>query len=98
MRGYAMKKYKSPPDPKTPLTDDEFDAMPHYLGIEGLPDEAREAVEKTIAKNKIGRPPVEHPKEKVTIRLDRDLLDVLRESGKGWQTRLNDIVRQGLNA
>ena len=32
-------------------------------------------------------------KETVTIRLDADVLDWLRQSGKGYQTRVNRILR-----
>lgn len=35
-------------------------------------------------------------KETVTIRLDADVLQTLRKSGKGWQTHLNDFIRQGV--
>ena len=30
----------------------------------------------------------------VKIRLDADLLTALRESGAGWQTRINEILRR----
>ena len=32
-------------------------------------------------------------KERVTIRLDLDVLELYREGGAGWQTRLNDDLR-----
>lgn len=32
-------------------------------------------------------------KETVTLRLDRDLLDWFREQGKGYQTRINAVLR-----
>ncbi len=32
-------------------------------------------------------------KMQVTVRLDRDLVDKLKEGGSGWQTRLNDALR-----
>ena len=32
----------------------------------------------------------------VTIRLDADLLDALRATGPGWQTRANDMLRKGM--
>ncbi|SPJ25099.1 BrnA antitoxin family protein [Palleronia abyssalis] len=32
-------------------------------------------------------------KEKITLRLDRDVLDYFRETGQGWQTRLNAVLR-----
>jgi len=36
----------------------------------------------------------EQPKEKVNLRLDPELLDALKASGKGWQTRVNAILRK----
>ncbi|OAN59232.1 hypothetical protein A6A05_19465 [Magnetospirillum moscoviense] len=41
-----------------------------------------------------GRPPKEAPKKPVSIRLDPDLLEYFRASGPGWQTRVNDLLRQ----
>ena len=45
---------------------------------------------------KRGRPPSERPKVSTTIRLDPDVIDALKEGGKGWQTRANDLLRKGL--
>lgn len=33
-------------------------------------------------------------KEAVKIRLDPDVLAALRATGKGWQTRINDVLRE----
>ena len=35
-------------------------------------------------------------KTQTTIRLDTDLVDHFRADGKGWQTRLNDTLRQAV--
>jgi uncharacterized protein (DUF4415 family) len=35
-------------------------------------------------------------KERVTLRLSCDVLGPFRESGKGWQTRMNDALREWL--
>ncbi len=35
-------------------------------------------------------------KEKVTMRLDADIVAHFRQSGKGWQTRLNDTLRKAV--
>jgi len=43
-----------------------------------------------------GRPRKAQPKEQVSIRLDADVLAALRATGKGWQTRVNAILRQWL--
>jgi uncharacterized protein (DUF4415 family) len=42
---------------------------------------------------KPGRPKLANPKRQVTLRLDGDLLDRLREGGPGWQSRINEILR-----
>ena len=35
-------------------------------------------------------------KERITIRLDADIAAHFRATGPGWQTRLNDILRQAI--
>jgi len=37
-----------------------------------------------------------NPKVSTTIRFDQDILDALKASGPGWQTRVNDAVREWL--
>jgi uncharacterized protein (DUF4415 family) len=41
-----------------------------------------------------GRPRTEAPKVFTAIRLDADLLDAFKSTGKGWQTRVNAALRQ----
>lgn len=43
-----------------------------------------------------GRPakPAEERKEKVTLRLSADVLAYFRESGPGWQTRIDETLRK----
>lgn len=43
-----------------------------------------------------GRPRSEAPKERINIRLDPDVLERLRASGPGWQTRVNTMLRTAL--
>jgi len=44
-----------------------------------------------------GRPPYERPvKQMVSLRMDIDVLEGLRATGKGWQTRINTIMREWL--
>ncbi|MGA2953478.1 MAG: BrnA antitoxin family protein [Caulobacteraceae bacterium] len=45
-----------------------------------------------------GRPKLDQPKLQVTLRLDRDLVDHFRSGGPGWQTRLNERLRQAVKA
>jgi uncharacterized protein (DUF4415 family) len=44
-------------------------------------------------RNKGGRPRAENPKQAVKLRIDADVLARFRESGPGWQTRINGILR-----
>ncbi|MGP1682639.1 MAG: BrnA antitoxin family protein [Giesbergeria sp.] len=43
-----------------------------------------------------GRPRAAVTKEPVKLRLDADVLAALRDSGDGWQTRINDALRASL--
>lgn len=43
-----------------------------------------------------GRPKTEAAKQQVSVRLDPDVIAKLRETGPGWQSRLNDLLRAGL--
>ena len=52
-----------------------------------------------IASRKHGRPAgsvAAQTKEPVKLRLDADVVAALRESGDGWQTRVNDMLRASL--
>ncbi|WP_293498045.1 BrnA antitoxin family protein [Phenylobacterium sp.] len=52
------------------------------------------AAQGTLTKR--GRPKLENPKRQVTLRLDSDLIDRLRESGPGWQSRINEILKKAV--
>lgn len=45
-----------------------------------------------------GRPRLEKPKRQVTIRLDSDVIDRLRASGPGWQSRVNEILKKAVGS
>lgn len=49
-------------------------------------------VVKPIAR--IGRPRAATHKVPTTIRFDADILVALKASGKGWQTRVNEVMRE----
>jgi uncharacterized protein (DUF4415 family) len=55
----------------------------------------RKAAEELL-KPKLGRPPLASPKEHLNIRLDADVVSAFRRTGTGWQTRLNDALRDWL--
>ena len=41
-----------------------------------------------------GRPQVASPKQQISLRLDPDVIAAYKKSGKGWQSRVNDILRK----
>jgi uncharacterized protein (DUF4415 family) len=43
-----------------------------------------------------GRPRLERPKRQVTLRLDAEVVEGLRATGPGWQTRANAALAQWL--
>ncbi len=43
-----------------------------------------------------GRPPVASPRQQVTLRLEPAVIEALRATGPGWQTRVNDALKEWL--
>lgn len=43
-----------------------------------------------------GRPRVARPKSALTMRVDADVLDAIKASGPGWQTRINDLLKDAV--
>jgi uncharacterized protein (DUF4415 family) len=43
---------------------------------------------------RIGRPKAEVTKERITIRLSREVVTQFRATGEGWQTRIDSALRQ----
>lgn len=41
-----------------------------------------------------GRPPVEHPKERINIRLSHEVVEYFKSAGAGWQTRIDSALRE----
>ncbi len=54
--------------------------------------EYREAAAE-VKRARRGRPPSDTSKVRIGIRLDRDVLDVFRATGPGWQTVINDALK-----
>lgn len=49
-------------------------------------------LKKPVLQSKVPR-----PKVLITIRLDADLVKALKATGRGWQTRVNDVLRKHLD-
>lgn len=77
-------------DPDSPeLTDEELANM--RPATEVLPPEFFDAIDKMRAR---GRPPVEKPKQLVTLRLDQDVIEKFQKTGKQWRARMNDALKR----
>lgn len=41
-----------------------------------------------------GRPPVETPRQQISLRLDPDVIAKFKATGRGWQSRINEALRE----
>ena len=84
-------------DPDTyELTDDDFKRM--RPASEVLPELFGAKLAAEMLKPKKGRPNTDTPKIATGIRLDPEVLEAFRATGKGWQTRINDALKEWLKA
>lgn len=44
--------------------------------------------------NKGGRPRLDNPRERVTLRLEPEVLAKFKATGRGWQTRINEALKR----
>ena len=44
-----------------------------------------------------GRPPISKPKVSTTIRLSQDVIDHFKADGRGWQTRIDEALREWIH-
>ena len=63
-----------------------------------LPKLFGQNVAKVLLKPKRGRPFSASPKAHVNIRLDTDIVQAFKGTGSGWQTRMNNALRDWLKA
>jgi uncharacterized protein (DUF4415 family) len=66
-------------------TDEDF---ANSLRFSELPEDLQSTLRRVRGPNKLPT------KKQVAIRFDADVLDALRATGKGWQTRVNDVMRE----
>jgi uncharacterized protein (DUF4415 family) len=64
------------------LTDEDFARGVWHRGGKPLPHGPR------------GRPKAKNPKRPVSLRLDPDVIAHFRRSGRGWQSRINAVLRK----
>jgi len=55
-----------------------------------------EAFLQALREGRIGRPKAAHPKRAISLRLDEDIFMACHASGRGWQTRINTLLREAM--
>jgi uncharacterized protein (DUF4415 family) len=89
------------PDPE-PIDEDTPEATDAWFGEaraakDVLPGLVGMDAAQEVLRPKRGRPRSANPKEHVNIRLDADVVRAFKSTGKGWQTRMNDALRDWLS-
>lgn len=74
-----MQKDWVDPDDAPELDKQQFQDAHVYIGD-------------TLIKRGVGRSPIKNTKEMLSLSLDADILEKLRVSDKGWQTRLSNHI------
>ncbi len=81
---------------RKPLTNEEGEVreitaedLKHFKPFKDLPQDLQETL-KSIRRPR--GPQVEPTKERITIRLSHEVLEHFRSGGKGWQTRLDQML------
>lgn len=71
------------------IQPEEYDELPEWT------DEMFEQADVRINGKLVsrGRPKSDNPKEAISIRLSPDVLAAFREMGPGWQTRIDEVLR-----
>ncbi len=89
------------------LTDAEEAAIQAQIAAD---DDATEATDAELAKAKPfaaafpdlmesirhgrGRPAIANPRKQISLRLDGDVIEKFKSTGKGWQSRVNEALRK----
>jgi uncharacterized protein (DUF4415 family) len=80
-----------------PPTDDEDAAI--NRGIAADPDTFEVSAEQFGKMKRLGtrgRPRSDSPKIQLTVRYDAEVVEGFKATGDGWQTRMNDVLRDWL--
>lgn len=84
----APEEYEEIPE----LPDEFFEKGKHF--VDGKPVSEKEGRAAMVAVLRRGRPRAENPKRAVNIRLSPEVLDAFRATGRGWQTRIDEVLRE----
>jgi uncharacterized protein (DUF4415 family) len=63
---------------------------------EVLPELIGDTATQELLRRGGGRPSKQDRKVNQTLRIDPDVLDAYRRQGRGWQTRINQVLRENM--
>jgi uncharacterized protein (DUF4415 family) len=84
------------PDDAPELDDAFFERGQWKMGEREVSREAGQAAARKALGR--GRPKAAHTKRALTVRYDEDVIEAFRATGPGWQTRMNDALRDWLES
>jgi uncharacterized protein (DUF4415 family) len=84
------------PDDAPDLTDEVFEKGVWKIGDRVVPRKQGEAAMRKAVRH--GRPPSERTKLSLTVRYDEDIVATFKATGRGWQTRMNNALRDWLKS
>lgn len=85
----SSKRHETDPDNPTWTKADFERARP---GSEVLPPEVLEAFGR-----RRGRPKSTAPKQQVTLRLSASVIEHFKNTGPGWQSRIDEVLRKAVS-
>ena len=82
------------PDDAPELTDDFFEQGDWKIGARPVsPEVGAAALREALSR---GRPKAQNTKLALTVRYDAEVIEAFKGTGQGWQTRMNDALKDWL--
>ena len=81
------------PDDAPPITAADLEHATFQIGGRQV---SRAEFQQDLVKRPPGRPPVPVKRPMLSMRVDVEVLTRLRASGKGWQTRVNALLKEAV--
>ena len=82
------------PDDAPELTNDFFEQGEWQIGDQLVSAQAGAAALREALSR--GRPKAQSTKQALTVRYDTEVIEAFKATGKGWQTRMNDALKDWL--
>ena len=75
------------------ITDEEYEDIPELTDT--FFEQANVCLDGNLIRR--GRPKSEQRKMAITVRYDAEVINAFKLTGRGWQTRMNDALKDWLN-